>query len=341
MSGFRVVLLEDRYAHHRPERAILGAIGAEVVEAGSPASEADILSVCAAADGIAVNLGTLNERVIAGLDRCRVIVRYGVGYDNVDVEAATARGIAVANVPDYCAEDVSDQAFALFMACVRQVALRDREVRRGRWNIQAGPIFRVAGKTFGLIGYGNIPQVLHRKLTGFGLGRVLTYDPFIPKAVAEKNGAEVVDLDVLLCESDFISVHAPLNVRTHHLIGKEQFARMKREAILVNTSRGGLVDTAALYDALRLGVIRAAGLDVHEQEPVSADYSLFSLDNVVLSDHIGWYSEESQVELQSKVAHTIVEVLRGKWPKNVVNREALARAGRVGSVSSGAARGTV
>lgn len=140
MPNARVVLLEDRYTHHRPETEIFGAIGAQVVEARDATSEADVLRVCATADAIAVNLGTINERVIAGLYGCRVIVRYGVGYDNVDVSAATTGGIAVANVPDYCAEDVSDQAFALFMGCVRQVGLRDREVRKGHWTNQWGQV---------------------------------------------------------------------------------------------------------------------------------------------------------------------------------------------------------
>ncbi|MGD0263626.1 MAG: C-terminal binding protein [Candidatus Methylomirabilota bacterium] len=328
MPPLLVVLLEDRYPHHQPEKDVLTKIGAEVVEAGDAVSEAAIIDVCEAADGIAVNLGVLSRRVIADLKRCRVIARYGVGYDNVDVQAATERGIAVVNVPDYCTEDVSDQAFALFMACVRQVALRDRELRRGKWNIKGGPIFRVAGKTFGLVGYGNIPQALHRKLKGFALVRVLTFDPFIPKEVPKKNGAELVDLETLLRESDFISVHAPLNERTRHMIGKEQFKRMKPKAIIVNTSRGGVVDTAALYDALKQGLICSAGLDVHEQEPVPKDYLLFELDNVVVSDHIGWYSEESQIELQTKVAQAIANVLTGRLPKSVVNREALSRAGR-------------
>ncbi len=340
MPNARVVLLEDRYIHHRPEIEILSAIGAEVIEARDAASEVDILRVCARADAMAVNLGTINARVIAGLDRCRVIVRYGVGYDNVDVPAATGRGIAVANVPDYCAEDVSDQAFALFIGCLRQVALRDREIRKGQWNIRGGPIHRVAGKTFGLIGYGNIAQLLHRKLTGFALARVLTYDPFIPKEVPAKNGAGLVDLDTLLRQSDFISVHAPLTPQTHHLISTEQLHRMKPGAILINTSRGGLVDTAALHDALKRGVIRAAGLDVHEQEPVPANYPLFALDNVILSDHTGWYSEESQIELQSKVAHTIVEVLSGTLPTNVVNREAVARMRQAHGISADSAQAT-
>jgi len=326
MPRFRVVLLEDRFVHHDPETSVLEAIGAEVIEAGKNLSEADILALCREADGITVNLVPMNRNVIAGLNKCRVIARYGVGCDNVDLQAATAKGIAVVNVPDYCMEDVSDQAFALFMACVRQVALRDREVRRGHWNItKGGPMFRVRGKTFGLVGYGNIPQTLHRKLKGFELGRVLAFDPFIPKEVAEKNGAELVDLDTLLKESDFLSIHAPLNDKTRHLIGKDQLELMKREAILVNTSRGGVVDTAALCDALKRGVIRGAGLDVHEQEPLPANSPLLELDTVVLSDHIGWYSEESQIELQTKAAQGVADVLTGKTPRSVVNQEVLKR----------------
>jgi D-3-phosphoglycerate dehydrogenase len=326
LAKFKVVLLEDRYTSHVYEHSVLEAAGMQVVEGGYAKTAEEIIALCRDADGLTVNLARLDAAVISKLERCKVIVRYGVGYDNVDTAAATKKGIMVLNVPDYCLEDVSDQALALFMGCVRKIALRDRQVRAGMWNVgRKDPIFRVAGKVFGIAGYGNIPRTLHRKLKGFGLARVLVFDPFVADEVAREAGAEKVGFDSLLGESDFISCHVPLNEKTKHLFNRAAFAKMKKSAIFVNTSRGGLVDSAALYDALKNGVITAAGIDVHEQEPVPVDYPLFELDNVILSDHVGWYSEESQVELQTKAAQSVVDILSGKPPRNVVNREVLQK----------------
>jgi D-3-phosphoglycerate dehydrogenase len=182
-------------------------------------------------------------------------------------------------------------------------------------------MYRFKGKTMGLAGYGRIPQCLHRKLEGFGFARILVSDPFINKDIVAAAGADLVDLDTLLAQSDYISAHVPLSPKTKHMFGREQFAKMKRTAIFVNTARGGIVDTAALHDALERGVIAWAGIDVHEQEPVAKDYPLFALDNVVLTDHVGWYSEESQVELQTKAALAVAEVLSGKAPQFIVNKQ--------------------
>jgi D-3-phosphoglycerate dehydrogenase len=320
----KVVLLEDRYAHHDYEKGVLKGI-ADVVESKA-STPSEIIGIANDADGITVNLAPITAEVIKGLNKCKVIARYGVGFDSVDIKAAGEKGIMVVNVPDYCDEDVSDQALALLVSCARQTALHDKEVRKGNWNIRSGgPMFRFKGKTLGIAGYGRIPQCLHRKLKGFNFGRVLVYDPFVPKDVVEKAGAELVDLPELLRESDYVSAHVPLSEKTKHMFGREQFAMMKKTAIFVNTARGGIVDTAALFDALRNRTIAWAGLDVHEQEPVAKDYPLFALDNVVLSDHVGWYSEESQVDLQTKAALAVSEALQGKVPQYVVNKQFLKK----------------
>lgn len=317
----KVVLLEDRYDDHAPERQVLEPLGVHVIEGGQAHTADEIVDLCHDADGLTVNLAPITAGVIARLDRCRVIARYGVGYDAIDVDAATRRGIVVVNVPDYCHEEVSDHAVALWLACVRKTAIRDRQVRAGRWDIGRGdPIRRTAGKVFGLAGYGGIARTLHRKLRGFDFARVLVYDPFVPTDAVRAAGAEPVDFETLLAESDYLSCHLPLTANTRHLFDRAAFARMKSTAVFVNTSRGGLVDTEALHDALRDGRLSGAGLDVHEQEPVPRDYALFGLDNVVLSDHTGWYSEESQVELQTKAARGVAEVLAGRIPAHAVNR---------------------
>lgn len=326
----KVVLLEDRFADHAPERRVLEPLGMLVIEGGQAHTTDEIVKLCHDADGITVNLTPITAAVIAGLERCRVIARYGVGYDTIDVEAATARGILVVNVPDYCYEDVSDHAVALWLACVRKTAIRDRQVRAGLWDIgRRDPIHRTAGKVFGLAGYGGIARTVHRKLRGFDLARVLVHDPFVSADVVRAAGAEPVDFETLLAESDYLSCHVPLTAKTRHLFDRAAFARMKPDAVFINTSRGGLVDTTALHEALRDGRLSAAGIDVHEQEPVPRDYPLFGLDNVVLSDHIGWYSEESQVELQTKAAQGVADVLAGRTPAHVVNRPRSERPGAI------------
>lgn len=319
MAGLKVIVTDDRYGSYDEETAVLKEIGASV-EVHNLGDEAETAQVLRDADGILVNLHPLPATVIQELQKCRVISRYGVGYDNVSVEAATAKGIWVTRVPDYCLEDVSDQALALLLGCVRKVAFKDRRIREGAWNLhKEQPSYRITGKTLGLIGYGAIARTLHRKISGFGLGRVLVFDPYLDPKKIEENGAESATLRSLLKNSDYISVHAPLNDGTRGLIGGRELSLMKKTAILINTSRGPLLEEKAVADALAGGKIAAAGLDVFETEPLPADSLLRQLDNVILSDHTGWYSEESVVELKTKAAQNVLEVLKGGKPIYPVN----------------------
>jgi D-3-phosphoglycerate dehydrogenase len=318
-ARFTVAVTDDRYGSYAEEQAVLAEIGAELV-VNDFTSEAEAITGLAGADGVLVNLFPMTSRLIAALGRCRVLSRYGVGYDNVDVEAATAKGIWVARVPDYSIEDVSDQALALLLACVRGVAYHDRGVRAGRWNMHRElPTHRIAGRTLGLVGYGAIARCLHRKTGGLGLARVVVFDPYVDAAVVRKAGAEPVDLEVLLRESDYISVHVPLATETRGLIGERQLRLMKPTAILVNTSRGPVVDEAAVAAALAERRIGAAGLDVFATEPLDPASPLRKLDNAVLSDHMGWYSEESIPELKTKAARNVAAVLAGGKPVYPVN----------------------
>jgi D-3-phosphoglycerate dehydrogenase / 2-oxoglutarate reductase len=318
-SRFRVVVTDDRYGTYAEEKAVLAEIGAELA-VNDFKNEDEAIAGLAAADGVLVNLFPMTARVIASLARCRVLSRYGVGYDNVDLAAATAKGIWVARVPDYSIEDVSDQALALLLACVRGVAYHDRGVRAGRWNMHKElPTHRVAGRTLGLVGYGAIARCLHRKTGGLGLARVLVFDPYVDAAAVRKAGAEPVDLDTLLRESDYVSVHVPLGAETRGLIGARQLGLMKSTAILVNTSRGPVVDERAIAAALSERAIAAAGLDVFETEPLDPASPLRKLENAVLSDHMGWYSEESIPELKTKAARNVAAVLAGGKPVYPVN----------------------
>lgn len=319
MSRFHVLILDDRYQAYEEEQQVLKAVGAEI-EVLRSREEAVINEAAPRADALVVNLHPVPQALIERLERCRVISRYGVGYDNVDVEAATTRGIWVARVPDYCLEDVSDQALALLLGCVRKIAYKDRRVREGGWNLTGEqPCFRVAGKTLGLVGFGAIARSLHRKVSGLGLARVLAYDPYVDPEGIVKAGAVPVGLEELLEQSDYISVHAPLTEQTRGLIGAPQLARMKRGCLLVNTSRGPLIDERALAEALRQERIAGAGLDVFESEPLPDDSPLRRLENVTLSDHAGWYSEESVAELKTKAARNVAAVLTGNRPVYPVN----------------------
>ena len=318
MAKYRVLLAESRYPHHDEETAVLKKIDAEMIVERSD-QEDRIAELAADVDGLIVNLAPITARVIGAMKKCKCVSRYGVGYDNVDTAALKAKGVFLANVPDYCGEDVSDHAMALLLDCVRKVSRKDRLVRQGKWNLTGiQNVYRVAGKTLGFVGYGMIARVLHRKLSGFNLGRVLIADPFVSAEAAKKAGAESVDLATLCREADFISIHAPLLPTTRGLIGKAQFDLMKKTAVLVNTSRGPLVDEAALVEALKAERIACAGLDVFGTEPLPADSELRGLDNVTLTDHAGWYSVESMVELKTKAAQNIADTLLTGKPKYAV-----------------------
>jgi len=327
VAQFTVVVTDLGYANYDPEREQVEAIDGDLVTVDCDSEEA-LLDPTRDADGLLVRMAPVTRAVIENLQRCRVIARYGVGVDNVDIAAATEKGIRVCNVPDYCLEDVSDHALALLMTCARKTAGHDRRVRKGEWDIGASdPIFRTKGKTLGFLGFGNIARTLARKVHGLQLN-LIAYDPFISEEVAKQRSVRLVDLDTLLAESDYISVHAPLNDQTRHTLDEAAFRKMKPTAILVNTSRGGLIDQKALAKALKEGWINAAGIDVYETEPPKKTDPLLKLDNVVLTDHAAWYSEESQVELQTKAAAEVCRVLTGQEPLSCVNAAALAeRAG--------------
>ncbi len=318
VSKWKVVITDSGYKNYDAEREVLKKAGADVT-IKQCATEDEVIALAKGADGVIVRLQPFTAKVMDACPRVRVVGRYGIGVDNIDVAAATARGVAVGNVTDYAVNEVAEQAIALMLACARKISSHDRRVRAGEWDIaQKDPVYRIHGRTLGLVGLGRIPQALVKKVRGFEF-RVLAADPFVTKDAAAALGVTLVDLDTLLKESDFVSVHAPLNDKTKHLINESALRKMKKTAILVNTARGGVVDTIALYRALKEGWINSAGMDVHEQEPVPKDYVMFALDNVVIADHAGWYSEESIAELQRGAAEAVAAVLAGGWPRCFVN----------------------
>lgn len=317
LDGRRVVVaLDDGYASYDQEEALLAPLGARFEVRPCRRDVKRALDAARQADVVLVRESPIPRAVIEGLEKCKAIIRYGIGVDNIDQVAARERRIMVANVPDYGTDEVSSQAVALTLAVSRRLWLHDREVREGRWSTGVlQPMFRLRGRTLGLVGFGRIARMTLEKFSGFGFGRMLVHDP----RAELPQGVERADMDALCAESDVISLHAPLNEQTRHCIDARRIALMKGTAILVNTARGGLVHTDALYDALVSRRILGAGLDVFEQEPPGI-HKLFSLDNVVVSNHMGWYSEEAMRDLQRKTAEEAVRVLRGETPLNWLNR---------------------
>jgi len=319
MSKDLVIIIDDLFRSYAEERAVLEKIGADLIVLRPEEQEDNAVQV-SKADAILVNLSPLPGSVIRRFARCRVISRYGAGYDNIDVETATAQGIWVVRVPEYGREEVSDQALALLLGCVRKIAHKDRRMRQGGWNLMAEqPCHRISGRSLGLVGYGAIARALHRKVSGLGLAKVLVFDPHVGSQSIQETGAIPSSLEELLADSDFISMHAPLTPETRHLIGERELAQMKPGCILINTARGALLDEKALARALASEHLAGAGLDVFETEPLPDASPLRELPNVILSDHTGWYSEESLVELKTRTAQNAAEVLQGLPPRYPVN----------------------
>ncbi|UCG39467.1 MAG: C-terminal binding protein [bacterium] len=321
MPAFEVTVLSLGYESYDTEREILAPIGAQVVLAPTDClTEDQVIAAARDADAILVREAPVTERVLENLARCRAVVRYGVGVDNIDLEAARRRRIYVANVPGYGNEEVSDHAAALLLACVRNLLVRDRTLRQGRFETDIrDEVFRTTGKTLGIVGYGAIGRAFLRKWRGFEPGRVLVADPAVSPETAAGDGFLLTGLQTLLEESDYVSLHLPLTPGTRHLIDEGALRKMKPTAILVNTSRGEIIHEEALVRALKEGWILAAGLDVFEKEPLAPDSPLLSLDNVVLSGHVGWYSIDSVRELQTRAAREILRVLTGDVPQCWVN----------------------
>lgn len=321
MAKYKVVVVNLGYESYDVERQILEPIGAELILPRDDCQTADdVLAIARDADGILVREAPIPGRVLESLKRCKVIVRYGVGVDNIDLKVARQKKIFVANLPGYGTEEVSDHAVALLLACIRGLLVRDRRLRQGILETDiTDEIYRTTGKTLGLIGYGQIGQAFHRKWKGFLPQKVLIYDPFATAEVIRRQGGREADLETLLAQSDYISLHMPLTPETKQMINASALRKMKPNAILINTSRGEVIDEKALVRALEENWILAAGLDVFEDEPLKQDHPLLKLHNVVLSGHVGWYSKDSVAELQTRGAQEIRKVLTGERPSCWVN----------------------
>jgi len=294
-----------------PAKAALARLNPELRMAKS-ASADDILAVAREADAVFVTYAKLPGDLLKQFTRCKVIGRFGLGVDNIDIPAAAALGITVTYVPDYCMREVSDHAMALLLALARKIPLSNQLVQSGRWEVPPiTPLHRLDGQVLGLVGFGNIPRALAPKAKAFGL-RVVVHDPFVAPEVLAQAAVEDASLDALLAMSDFVSIHAPLLPATRGLFNAETFIKLKPGAYLINTARGPLVDETALINALDAGHLGGAALDVVATEPLPKNSKLLGRDNVILTPHTAFYSVEALEELQTKCASDVARVLSGE-----------------------------
>ncbi len=314
----RVLVTDYAWESLEPERKILEAAGASLLVAES-GDEEELIRLVAEVEAILTCWKPVSGRVMEQASQCRIVSRYGIGLDNIDVARATELGILVTNVPTYCLEEVSDHAMALILACARRVVLYDRAIKAGNYDLQAfTPLYRVKGKTLGITGFGKIGRTLYTKARGFGL-HVLVFDPYLNEEAVQGYEVELVELDELLQRSDFISIHTPLSPETHHLFGRETFRQMKPSAFVINTSRGEVVDPDGLLQALEAGEIAGAALDVLAQEPPAPEDPLVCHPRTIITPHAAFCSQESLLELQETAASQVAHALTGKVVPFVVN----------------------
>lgn len=312
----KIVITDYGFANLNPETAVVRGAGIELVPAQCKTAE-EVANAVADADGIMVQWAPVTAEVIQSLSRCKVIVRYGIGVDNVDLAAARERGIPVCNVPDYCINEVADHTVALALAQARQLVQIDKRIRSGVWKIHPDkPMPAFTEMTFATAGYGRIARAVLDRARAFGF-RVAAYDPY---ATPAGDGVTSLSVDELFQKADILSLHAPLSPETKHLVNASRLAQMKPTVIVVNTARGGLVDTVALARALDAGTIAAAALDVFESEPLPDDHPLRKCSNALLTSHLAWFSESSVPKLQQLAAEEAVRGLQGKPLRNQVNK---------------------
>ena len=317
--SWKVLITDHVWPTTDPEREVLEAGGAQVVVAPD-GEEATLVELARDADAIMTCFAQVTENVVRAAEKCVVIGRFGVGVDNIAVSTATELGIAVTYVPDYCVDEVSDHVMALLHAWNRKIVLFDRSVKERGWGSQplTMRMMRLRGKTIGIVGFGRIGRAVASKARAFGLN-ILAADPVAPLETVESLGGALVDLQTLLSESDFVTLHAPLTEETRNLIGRDELSAMRRDAFIINAARGPLIDEDALYDALRQGVIAGAGLDVMVDNVPPQNHPLFSLGNIIITPHVAFFSQESTLELEQRAAAEVVSVMQGTMPDNLVN----------------------
>lgn len=311
----KVLITDYGFPNVDPEMEVFRQAGIELVTAQCKTEE-EVIAAAAGCDALLVQWAPVRERVAAALPGCRLVVRYGIGVDNLDISALKAFGKAVAYVPDYCIDEVADHALALSLALARQLPQTHARTVDGTWKITPPskmPAFRKM--TFATMGYGRIARAILDRARPFGF-RLAAYDPFVSPETMLQNGVQSLGLDALFQQSDILSLHAPLTTDTKHIVNDVRLRSMKPTSIIINTARGPLIDTVALAQALAKGVIGGAGIDVYEKEPLEDEHPLRTAPNTILTSHTAWYSEESVPELQRSGALEVVRGLTGQPLRN-------------------------
>ncbi len=306
-----VVITDCNFASFAEEQGMCGRNGHRLAILQCQTPE-EVIAHTADADALFVQYAPITDAVLANLKRCRVIVRYGIGLDNIDLAAAKKHGVRVCNVPDYGSDEVADHAAALTLTLLRQIAFLDGSIRRGHWpSATPTPMRSCQGMTFGIAGAGRIGRAALARMRAFGF-KLAAYDPYVDEKTLKEIGVEKFSLDALFAQADVLSLHLPLNKETHHFVDGARLRSMQNHAILINTSRGGLIDTRALAAALDRGEIGHAGIDVFENEPLEPDHPLRTCRNAVLTPHIAYYSAASIVRLQRFAAEEVERALNGQ-----------------------------
>lgn len=321
--AYKIAISQADFPGIDTELAVFDSADADIeVDIGSANSANELVELAEGADGLLVQYAQVTEDVLAELPHLSVVSRYGIGVDNVDVEAASSHDVAVTHVPSYCEEEVATHALSLLLTVARKTALYDHEVKSGTWDWKVGrPVEPLSRKTVGFVAFGKIPRTFADLAGGLDFDYI-TYDPYLDEEDITDHPVEKVDFETLLAESDIISIHTPLVEETRHMFDDAAFEQMRESAILLNTARGPIIDEAALHDALTAGEIAGAGLDVMEEEPTH-ESPLFELDSTVVTPHVAWYSERSVTELRRKTAENVVRYLRGSIPHGIVNEESV------------------
>lgn len=322
----KAVITDYQYADVEQEKKLIEGAGHTLL-ARRHSTRDELIPDTADADVIITQYCCIDKEIISHLEHCRMIIKYGIGVNNIDVDAAAMHGIYVCNVPDYGIDEVSNHAVTFYFALNKRLFIITNALLKGDWGYSSVvPLHRIAGSTLGLVGFGRIPQSVAKKMSGFGL-RILAYDPFCTSEKMEEFGVEKVELTQLITDSDSISIHCPSTPETYHMFDAEAFRMMKNSAFLINTARGDIIDENALINALKQGEIAGAGLDVFEHEPLSQDSPLLHMPNVIATPHSAWYTEEAIRALQQSVAEEAVRVLDGHMPLHPCNLNALRKYG--------------
>lgn len=321
---YKVVITDYYYPNLDEERKVFKNTGIEIIDCkGKCNNEEDVIKYTKNADAIITQFVPITKKVIGNLANCKIVVRYAIGLDNIDIAEATKKKIMVANVPDYCIEEVSNQALSLMLAVLRKLTIADRETRKGNWSYEnTKPLYRLSKMNLGIIAFGKIAREFVKKAKVLGFKNIFIYDPYFKDSKKFPN-YKFVSLKYLLENSNIISIHAPSTKDTKHLINKNTIKFMKDGVYLINTSRGDLINENDLFEALRENKFSGVGLDVLSKEEIEKSNPLLQFDNVVLTPHMGWYSVDSIKELQRKVAEQVKKGLINKNPDYCVNREVL------------------